>query len=200
MRFLLTVLIFYGHIAYAEDNLAILQKTGAVLAVALCDLKDGEITPYAEACGYQGKSRVNLYISAHGMDKIRTFTSCKIWTDLGESLKKAMLNDDGFKVTATGISRLNRLVDEVCADPKTAASINDDNGKTLEALVAKALLSPLGPVIGSVMAVNGIAHEVTPERLQEQLNDWLTTPVDSFKRSDIGRSDVGKVVCGIFGC
>lgn len=180
--------------------MAILQKTGAVLAAAICDLQSGDITPYAEACGYQGKSRVNLYIAAHGMETIRTFTSCKIWSDLGESLKKVMLNDEGFKITNTGISRLNRIVDEICADPKTAVSINEDNGKTLEAFVAKALLSPLGPVVISVMAINGIAHEVTPERLKEQFNDWLTKPVNSFRRSDIGRSDVGKVFCGIMGC
>lgn len=200
MRFLLMIVISLGGSAYAQSEMQVLQKTGVVLSAAICDLKNGEITPYAEACGYQGKSRVNLYVNANGLEKIKSFTTCKIWTDIAAMLKKAMVNDEGFQITASGITRLNRLVDDVCADPKTAIPVANDNGKALVALVAKALLSPMGPVIISVMAVNGIVHEVSPERLKTQLNEWVTKPIDSFKGSDVGRSDVGKVFCGIMGC
>lgn len=179
-----------------EENI---RGTGVTLAITLCDAPVGVNDQRINTCAYEGASQASKYLLREGVEKIKTLTSCKIWSDLAGLNRKAMEADSIFGVTASGISGMQRLVDGACAKSKAQVAVNEDKGHALGALMAEVLLSPMGPTISLILTSNRIAHEVSPDRLRRQLDDWVTKPGDAFKNSDIGRSDVGKVISGIFG-
>lgn len=179
-----------------EENI---RATGVTLAITLCDAPVAGTDRRIKACADEGASQASKYLLREGVEKIKTLTSCQIWSDLARLNRKAMESDSIFGVTASGVSGIQRLVDEACAKPKAQVSVNEDKGQALGALMAEVLLSPMGPNISLILKSSHIVHEASPDRLRQQLDDWVTKPADAFKNSDIGRSDVGKVISGIFG-
>lgn len=84
--------------------------------------------------------------------------------------------------------------DVTTAEPETST----DAETTIIKIVVNIIVKYLEPTIK--VAGNRLGSEITPERLREQLEQWLTTPKDSMCRGDLTHGDIGRVIGQIVGC
>lgn len=189
MAFLLTTVTQ----AKAQTNpIADIENIGTKMALLICEVDaNAPETDYSRACGLSGISNADNYVAQVTLPVIRTFTTCKIYQDLAERIDGTMSGGgpyNPFHITGTGKSSLKRFVDDTCAVASSSTRVNQDDGKNLHSSAAVILLSPLGPFVANILTIKGIAHEVDPKRLREQVNSWLTNPGDAARRGDIGQA------------
>ena len=216
MKKLTFLILLASNLSYAnEDQAMALREFGTLVGGALC----GETAnPHRiSSCASFGGAVGALHEPIGNVCSSAT----KVVSEIQNKLEQLGL---GQYVSLRGVDRANGIAKNVCHGPNGLLPVNDGLGylslatqnyisavvtegtdgttasedTKIDKTIIQVVVKILEPELKK--AGNRFRAEITPERLRQQLEQWLAHPKEAMCRGDFTHGDIGSAIAKIVGC
>lgn len=205
MKYLFLSILFLSSISHADE----FATFGGLIGATLCgDSKN----PHAIAgCYYTGQ------VESYRMGLKQTL--CETSKSLHMQIENKIVNSDLSEfITSDGSLRAKKFSLKMCGingdlnarsntsffqmASESEIQVTSENSTSQEGAIIQIISSVLTELFKEDLRriSSQMEHELSPERLREQLNQWLTTPKEALCRGDLTHGDLGKILRPVIGC
>lgn len=205
MKYLFLSILFISSIGHADE----FATFGGVIGATLCG--DSRNSHAIAACYYTGQ------VESYRMGMKQKL--CDSSRSLQIQIENRLVNSDLAEfVTSEGSLRAKKFALKLCgvngdlnamSNPsffqmasESEIQVTAENTTSQEGAIIQIISSVLTELFKEDLRriSSQIERELNPERLREQLNQWITTPKAALCRGDFTHGDLGRILRPVIGC